>query len=136
VGSDVGLFYDPMLAKLIVWADTRDRAIERMHRALLELTIEGVETSRDFHLRVMEDDEFRAGKISIQWLEQRLDSLIHAKAPPDIERTAAIIGALIAERDRSSPRRTTVGGRSQPTSSETSETPSAWLRVGRQEGLR
>ena len=43
-----------------------------MHRALLELTIEGVETSRDFHLRVMEDAEFRAGAIEIQWLERRL----------------------------------------------------------------
>src|SRR5512132_22445 len=37
-GSEVGLFYDPMLAKLIVWAETRDAAIARMHRALLELT--------------------------------------------------------------------------------------------------
>src|SRR5258708_2452074 len=63
VGSEVGLFYDPMLAKLIVWAATRDEAVARMHRALLELTIEGVETSRDFHLRVMEDAEFRPGQI-------------------------------------------------------------------------
>ena len=55
-------------------------AIERMHRALLELTIEGVETSRDFHLRVMEDDEFRAGAIEIQWLERRLESLIARQA--------------------------------------------------------
>ena len=61
-----------MLAKLIVYAPTRDAAVERMHRALLELTIEGVETSRDFHLRVMEDAEFRAGAIEIQWLERRL----------------------------------------------------------------
>ena len=45
VGSVVGLHYDPMLAKLIVYADTRDAAIARMHRALLELEIEGVETS-------------------------------------------------------------------------------------------
>ncbi|NUQ20417.1 MAG: acetyl-CoA carboxylase biotin carboxylase subunit, partial [Gemmatimonadaceae bacterium] len=47
-GSEVGLFYDPMLAKLIVWAETREAAIARMHRALLELTIEGVDSSRDF----------------------------------------------------------------------------------------
>ena len=71
-GSEVGLHYDPMLAKLIVWAPTREQAIARMHRALLELTIVGVETSRDFHLRVMEDDEFRRGDIDIQWLERRL----------------------------------------------------------------
>ena len=56
-GSEIGLYYDPMLAKLIVWAPTRLAAIDRMHRALLELTIAGVETSRDFHLRVMEDAE-------------------------------------------------------------------------------
>jgi acetyl-CoA carboxylase biotin carboxylase subunit len=54
-GSDITLYYDPMLAKLIVWAPDRAQAIARMHRALLELTIEGVDTSRDFHLRVMED---------------------------------------------------------------------------------
>src|SRR5690349_11357947 len=39
-GSEVGLFYDPMLAKLIVHGRTREQAIARMHRALLELTIE------------------------------------------------------------------------------------------------
>src|SRR5258708_11650849 len=105
VGSEVGLFYDPMLAKLIVWAATRDEAVARMHRALLELTIEGVETSRDFHLRVMEDAEFRAGKIEIQWLERRLGSLINVTPPSEIARNAAIIAALIAEGDRSSPRR-------------------------------
>ena len=133
IGSEVGLFYDPMLAKLIVWADNREHAIERMHRALLELTIEGVETSRDFHLRVMEDEEFRAGKISIQWLEKRLDSLVHAKPPADVERTAAIIASLIAERDRSSPRRSTASAASKPTAAET---PSGWLRASRVEGLR
>src|SRR5689334_22799781 len=53
-GSEIGLFYDPMLAKLIVHGRTREQAIARMHRALLELTIDGVETSRDFHLRMME----------------------------------------------------------------------------------
>ena len=133
VGSDVGLFYDPMLAKLIVWADNRERAIDRMHRALIELTIEGVETSRDFHLRVMEDEEFRAGKISIQWLEKRLDSLVHMKPPADVERTAAIIAALIAERDRSSPRRPTASG---PATATTAEPQTSWLRASRLEGLR
>src|SRR5512146_3251517 len=57
-GSEVSLFYDPMLAKRIVWAPSRELAIARMHRALLELTVDGIETSRDFPLRVMEDAEF------------------------------------------------------------------------------
>src|SRR5215468_7292968 len=116
VGSDVGLFYDPMLAKLIVHAPTRDAAVDRMHRALLELTIEGVESSRDFHLRVMEDAEFRAGQIEIQWLERRLASLTSVKPPPEIARTAAIVAALIADRDRQTTKRS--NGPAAPASSD------------------
>jgi acetyl-CoA carboxylase biotin carboxylase subunit len=129
VGSEVGLFYDPMLAKLIVHAPTRAAAIERMHRALLELTIEGVESSRDFHLRVMEDAEFAAGAIEIQWLERRLDSLIHKAPPAEATRTAAVVAALIADRDRQSATRTTAAV-SQSSSQD------AWLRLARLEGLR
>ncbi|MEO5568651.1 MAG: ATP-grasp domain-containing protein, partial [Gemmatimonadaceae bacterium] len=132
VGSEVGLFYDPMLAKLIVWAPTRADAIARMHRALLELTIEGVETSRDFHLRVMEDEEFRAGKIEIQWLERRLPSLVGAQPPKAVEKTAAVIAALIAERDRSSPKR--IAGSSGNAAQTTPV--SGWARAARLDGLR
>jgi acetyl-CoA carboxylase biotin carboxylase subunit len=129
IGSEVGLFYDPMLAKLIVHAPTRAAAIDRMHRALLELTIEGVESSREFHLRVMEDDDFRAGAIEIQWLERRLESLVHAKLPPEASRTAAVVAALIADRDRQSLNRTS-------SSSNTASTQDAWMRLARLEALR
>jgi acetyl-CoA carboxylase biotin carboxylase subunit len=107
VGSDVGLYYDAMLAKLIVWAPTREEALTRMHRALLELTIAGVETSRDFHVRVMEDDEFRAGAIDIQWLERRLPSLL-AHRSADGEVAAAVAAALLADEERRS-RRPAIG---------------------------
>jgi acetyl-CoA carboxylase biotin carboxylase subunit len=103
IGSDVTLHYDPLLGKLIVWAPTREAAIARMHRALLELTIVGVETSRDFHLRVLEDDEFRRGAIDIQWLERRLESLVRQAPPPAGVRTAAIAGMLLAEAERAAP---------------------------------
>ncbi|MBA3579408.1 MAG: acetyl-CoA carboxylase biotin carboxylase subunit [Gemmatimonadaceae bacterium] len=99
-GSEVGLHYDPMLAKLIVWGEDRAQAIARMHRALLELTIDGVETSRDFHLRLMEDAEFKSGAFDIQWLERRLDSLVAVSPPLDGLRAAAIAAALLAEEDR------------------------------------
>src|SRR4029079_15807185 len=80
-GSEVTLYYDPMLAKLIGWAPDRAQAIARMHRALLELTIEGIDTSRDCHLRRMENAGFRAGAIEIQWLERHLAELTAAHAP-------------------------------------------------------
>jgi acetyl-CoA carboxylase biotin carboxylase subunit len=129
-GSEIGLHYDPMLAKLIVWAPSRDLAIERMHRALEELTIEGVETSRDFHLRLMEDEEFRRGAIEIQWLERRLDSLAAVKPPEATARAAAIAAALLADRDRNRG-----GPVSAPKAAEQSEG-SRWQRQARQEGLR
>jgi acetyl-CoA carboxylase biotin carboxylase subunit len=71
-----------------------------MHRALLELTVHGIQTSRDFHLRVMEDADFRAGAIEIQWLERRLPLLVGTTPPADGVRTAAIAAALLAHRDR------------------------------------
>jgi acetyl-CoA carboxylase biotin carboxylase subunit len=130
VGSEIGLFYDPMLAKLIVHAPTREAAMDRMHRALLELSVEGVESSRDFHLRVMEDAEFRSGAIDIQWLERRLDSLLHVKPPAETTRTAALVAALIADRDRRAPQRTAAA------IAPAGSTADAWTRVGRAEGLR
>ena len=99
-GTEVTPFYDPMLAKLIVWAPDRENAVERMHRALLELTVYGIETSRDFHLRVMEDDEFRRGAIEIQWLERRLPTLVKTTPPDEGVTAAAVAAALLAHRDR------------------------------------
>jgi acetyl-CoA carboxylase biotin carboxylase subunit len=134
VGSEVGLFYDPMLAKLIVWASTREAAIDRMERALNELVVTGVETSRDFHLRVMADDDFRRGAIEIQWLERRLPSLLDVSPPDDVVRTAAIAAALFAERERATPRRVGVnGGASDAASGRDGD---AWTRAARLEALR
>jgi acetyl-CoA carboxylase biotin carboxylase subunit len=134
-GSEISLYYDPMLAKLIVWAPTRDAAIARMHRALLELTIEGVETSRDFHLRVMEDEEFRRGAIEIQWLERRLPDLLDRQPPAEGVVLAAIAAVLLAERERSSPRRTAQNGAAAEAVTVGGDT-SSWLRAARLEGLR
>jgi acetyl-CoA carboxylase biotin carboxylase subunit len=123
-----------MLAKLIVWAPNRELAVERMHRALLELTIEGVETSRDFHLRLMEDSEFRAGAIEIQWLERRLPSFAAVKAPEEAMRAAVIAAALLADRDRN--RGVIQTSRSKMNEPRVAATSDAWRKVARREGLR
>ena len=113
-----------------------------MHRALLELTVDGVETSRDFHLRVMEHDDFRRGDISIQWLEQHLAELTQAPPPPGGMLAAAIAGALLAERDRSArgtPAAATTAVRAPAASANgaaTSDGNDGWRRAARLEGLR
>lgn len=134
MGSDVSLHYDPMLAKLIVWAPTRPLAIERMHRALEELTIDGVETSREFHLRLMENEEFRRGEIEIQWLERRMAEIMSVAPPAGVARAAALAAALMADSDRHR------GKTGAPGPSAEAPRPAAdhqaWTRAARVEGLR
>jgi acetyl-CoA carboxylase biotin carboxylase subunit len=61
-------YYDSMIAKLISVAQTRDEAIETMKRALSEFVIEGVKTTIPFHLKMMDDPNFRAGNFNTGYL--------------------------------------------------------------------
>jgi len=68
-GLEVGLNYDPMLAKLIVWGADREQAMERMRRALAELNVGGVSTGAPAALRVLQEERFRAGDYDTHFLE-------------------------------------------------------------------
>ena len=140
-GSEVGLHYDPMLAKLIVHAPTRELAIARMRRALRELTIDGIETSRSFHLRVLDHPDFQRGDISIQWLEQNLPALTAPATDRASIRLAAIAAALVAhEARRASSGTATPSSAATATSDGSMANPSprgpSWRDVGRRESLR
>ena len=134
-GSEVGLHYDPMLAKLIVWAPDRAQAVARMRRALLELTVHGIETSRDFHLRVMEDAEFQRGAIEIQWLDRRLAELTGPMPADDRVRAAAIAAALLAHRDRTGRAGAASDRNDAPASAAPSDRPNQWKQVARREAI-
>ena len=91
-GSDIGPHYDPLLGKLIVHAGSRPAAIARMRRALGELVIHGVETSVTFHLRVMEEDDFGRGDLTIGYVEEHPELL----RPSDREvRLVALAAAML-----------------------------------------
>ncbi|MDQ6769767.1 MAG: acetyl-CoA carboxylase biotin carboxylase subunit, partial [Gemmatimonadota bacterium] len=134
-GSEVGLYYDPMLAKLIVWGADREQAVTRMRRALVDLIILGVETSRDFHIRMMDDEEFRRGDIDIQWLERRLSSILERRPREDTVRVAAIAAALLAERDREARSVPSASGVS-PASVRQEIAADSWKQAARLEALR
>jgi acetyl-CoA carboxylase biotin carboxylase subunit len=76
-GFRVGLHYDPLLAKLIVWGRDRDHAVRRMARAIDEYRIYGVSTTLPFHRFVMQDEVFRAGHATTAFVQERMwqDSL-------------------------------------------------------------
>ena len=69
-GYSIPPYYDSMVAKLIVHADTREEAILRMKRALDEFIIEGVHTTIPFHLQLMDDEVFNSGEFDTNFLEQ------------------------------------------------------------------
>ena len=79
-GYQVPPFYDSLLGKLIVWDTTREAAINRMIRALNELRVEGLATTKPLHLALAADPDVRAGAFHTRWLEpwleHNLDKLI------------------------------------------------------------
>jgi acetyl-CoA carboxylase biotin carboxylase subunit len=68
-GYDVPPYYDSLIAKLIVFAQTRDGAVSKMASALDEFTITGIKTTIPFHLQVMSDDRFRSGNFDTSFLD-------------------------------------------------------------------
>ncbi|CAE10171.1 acetyl-CoA carboxylase biotin carboxylase subunit [Wolinella succinogenes] len=71
-GYTVPMHYDSMIGKLIVWGETRDRAIARMARALSEFSVEGIRTTIPFHQKMMENVDFKESKIHTKYLEQKV----------------------------------------------------------------
>ncbi|MEA2745489.1 MAG: acetyl-CoA carboxylase, biotin carboxylase subunit [Acetobacteraceae bacterium] len=69
-GYFVPPYYDSLVAKLIVHAPTRERAIDRMRRALDEFAILGIKTTIPLHQRIVNDAGFQAGDYTIHWLEK------------------------------------------------------------------
>jgi len=69
-GYVISPHYDSMIAKLIVWGETRDDAIARMRRALAEFAIDGIHTTIPFHLKLLQHRKFLAGDHDIKFLEE------------------------------------------------------------------
>jgi acetyl-CoA carboxylase biotin carboxylase subunit len=126
VGDEITLFYDSMLAKLIVHAHDREAAIARAARALKELEVVGVATNQAFHLRLLDDPDFRAGNFDIQFLERRSD-LLEPRLDRERDRILAIAAAL-AEAEYRDARKPAVGADRNG--------PSLWAETGRRDALR
>src|SRR5213593_737777 len=127
-GNEVTLFYDPLIAKLIAWGETREVALQRMRRALRELVIVGIPSSQSFHLRVMDDPEFGRGDVDITYVERVGQRLLAADLAPELAQPLAIAAALLAEeqRTRAAP---------APPAAPPPARPSAWTLAARREGI-
>ena len=62
--------YDSMIGKLIVYADTREEAIAKMHRSLSEFSVKGIKTTIAFHKKMMENEDFISNNFDTKYLER------------------------------------------------------------------
>ena len=127
-GVEVSLFYDSLLGKLIVWAESRERCIRRMRRALDDLVIIGVPTSREFHQRVMREASFMKGEIDIGYYDRVGRGLMAEGAPGAVIEDAAIAAALLENEKRG------IGGAGDRGIGKAPD--GGWADAGRREGLR
>jgi acetyl/propionyl-CoA carboxylase alpha subunit len=95
-GSEITPYYDSMIAKLIVWDESRDEAIIRMRRALEEFQIVGVSTTIPVHIQLMEHPNFKSGDFHTRWLETEF---VFNQTPDPVHlRFAAVAATLLAHR--------------------------------------
>ncbi len=93
-GFEITPYYDPMIAKLIVWGETRAQAILRMRRALEEYRIVGVRTNIPFHQTMMDSHRFMAGQYDTRFVEERFS--MDAERRDDKYESHAEIAAMLA----------------------------------------
>ncbi len=97
-GFEVPVYYDPLIAKLLVWAPTRQEAIVRMKRALGEYTIRGIKTSIPFHILVMNNPRFVAGDYDTTFIDSVLGKIIYRKQYHDVAAISSVIGRILGEK--------------------------------------
>ena len=100
-GDEIGVHYDPMLAKVVAWAPGRSEAAARLSRALRRAEIHGPVTNRDLLVRVLEHPEFLAGHTDTGFLERHSPAELGRPLPTESEeRLAAVAAALSAQAGR------------------------------------
>jgi acetyl-CoA carboxylase, biotin carboxylase subunit len=127
-GWTVPMDYDPLLAKLTVWAETREAAVRRAIRAIDECHVGGIATNLPFFHELLRDPEFQCGHLHTGFIEEWRSR--QQLAPRDARDTddAAIVAALVAVAQAGRP--------AERKSARTSTAQSGWLTAGRQSMLR
>jgi acetyl-CoA carboxylase biotin carboxylase subunit len=125
LGWTVPVEYDPLLAKLVVWADSRQEAVARMRRALEEYTVAGIRTNISFFRQILEEDRFRSGNLHTGFIEEFFSN---KEARPgergsDLEAVVALVAAAHWLRQR-------------PSDQSAAAPRSRWQTEGREELLR
>lgn len=96
-GSEIGIYYDPMLVKLIAHANDRTTAIRKLSYALRHLSAQGVTTNRDFLIRLIEHPAFVGGEAHTSFITEHLDELIGG-VDEQLNKASTIAAAMYLQR--------------------------------------
>ena len=103
--SEVSIFYDPMLSKLITWGRNREEAISRMRRALGEYQIAGVKTNINFFYWILAHPDFLDSSFNNNFLDTKFLPLVpnkwRANVNAEYKNVAAILGAYLKSKEKS-----------------------------------
>ncbi|MDP3781305.1 MAG: acetyl/propionyl/methylcrotonyl-CoA carboxylase subunit alpha [Sphingopyxis sp.] len=106
-GGEVSIFYDPMIAKLVTWAPTRDEAADKQIAALDRFEIEGLGHNIDFVSAIMQHPRFRSGELTTGFIAEEYPDGFHGAATGDhIVRALAAIAGFMASAEADRARRT------------------------------
>ena len=92
--SEIPIYYDPMMAKLVVWGNDRAEAISRAQRALEEYRISGVKTTIGFHRTVLANQRFLQGELSTRFLQEEYPDSTYRRIDDHLAARAALAAAL------------------------------------------
>ncbi len=96
-GGEVSMFYDPMIAKLVTWGETRDEAADLQVAALDNFEIEGLGHNIDFVSAIMQHSRFRSGALTTGFIAEEYPDGFHGAATTDeLKAKLAAVGAFIA----------------------------------------
>ena len=123
-GYEVPIFYDPMLAKLIVWGMDRDAAIGGMRRALGEFALTGIRHNLSFFRAVMNHGPFIAGEADTGYIGRHLGVDLLLDEGNDEDAEVAVLAAAIAAHEERKQKVERTGG-------ESTRTENAWAMAGR-----
>jgi len=102
-GDEISMFYDPMIAKVIGYGDTREKAIDALAESLDRLHVEGLQSNKPFLSAVLEEPDFRAGRIHTGYIDEHFPDGFHGTLAREnqlrwMTATAAYVHAVFTER--------------------------------------